>query len=478
MIATELKMAAAAPSSKAGNYRWVICGLLFCLVAVTYVDRLVIGILKKPLCTELGWTDQEYGYIAAFFSFAYAFGYLLAGMMIDRLRVKRGLALFVFLWSVTVVAHGFIQYIGKEQQFRMEFPWYSMAHKGLVWMTLAMPLTAAGFIGARVVLGLAEGGNFPAAIKTVAEWFPVRERALATGWFNAGTNIGAILCPIAVPLMYAHLGWPPTFYATGTFGFLWLIAWWFAYDEPEKHSRLSPGELAYIRAGQRGSEENTVKVPWLSLFRYRSVWAYVLASALAGPAWGFYQFFVPDFLEKRFHLSLQATGWWTGAFFALAAVGGIGGGWLAAALLRRSWALNKARKSTLFICALCVVPVFFAPHAGSVLVAVLVVGLAGAAHQGWSANLFSVVSDTMPKVAISSVIGLGGFVCYMTGGFVNGLTGMILQRTGNYTYVFGYFSGTYLLALLAVHILIPLIPETSHPATGPAADPTGELATE
>jgi ACS family hexuronate transporter-like MFS transporter len=478
MIAAEPMMAAAAPAPRVGNYRWVICGLLFCLVAVTYVDRLVLGILKKPLCTELGWTDQDYGYIAAFFSFAYAFGYLLAGLMIDRLRVKRGLTLFFSFWSVTVAAHGLIHLIGKEQQFHMELPWFSMAHKGFVLVTLAMPLTAASFIGARVVLGLAEGGNFPAAIKTVAEWFPVRERALATGWFNAGTNVGAILCPIAVPLMYAHFGWPPTFYATGAFGFLWLIAWWFAYDEPDKHRWLGREELAYIRAGQAGVEDKVPKVPWLSLFRYRSVWAYVVASALAGPAWGFYQFFVPDFLEKRFHLSLQATGWWTGAFFALAAVGGVGGGWLAAALLSRSWALNKARKTSLLVCALCVVPVFFAPRAGSVLVAVLIVGLAGAAHQGWSANLFSVVSDTMPKVAISSVIGLGGFVCYMTGGFVNGLTGMILQKTGDYTYVFAYFSGTYVLALLAVHLLIPMIPETGSQSGGATNNPIGELAAE
>src|SRR4026209_2983642 len=189
---------------KAGNYRWVICGLLFFSVAVNYIDRLVIGILKKPISAELGWTDQDYGYIAAFFSFAYAFGYLLGGRLIDRFGVKRGLPLFVAFWSFAAMAHGLVSFIDKGDQFRMQYPWFSSAEGGLVWLTLAMPMTAAGFLIARVALGLTEGGNFPAAIKTVAEWFPVKERALSTGWFNAGTNVGAILCPIAVPWMYLH----------------------------------------------------------------------------------------------------------------------------------------------------------------------------------------------------------------------------------------------------------------------------------
>jgi ACS family hexuronate transporter-like MFS transporter len=445
--------------TRTGRFRWVVCGLLFALVALSYIDRLIIGILKKPIGAQLGWSEQDYGYIAAGFSFAYAFGYLFAGRAMDRLRVKRGLPLFVLAWSLAVAAHGLLSLIGKDAVMRLQYPWFSFAEKGFQWMTLAMPMTAAGFVLARMFLGLAEGANFPAAIRTVAEWFPVKERAYATGLFNAGTNVGAVLCPIAVPWFYARLGWPLVFYLTGAAGFVWSAAWWWLYDEPEKHPRLSPEELAFIRSGQPASGEKRVQVTWISLFRYRAVWAYVLASILAGPAWGFYQFFVPDFLEKRFHLGLQATGWWTGAFFALTAVGGIGGGWLAGALLSRGWQLNAARKVSLLICALAVVPVFVAPFAGTVLLAVLVVGLAGAAHQGWSANLFSVVSDTMPKEAISSVIGLGGFVCYFTGGFVNGLTGMILQQTGSYAYVFAYFSGTYVLSLLILHLLVPKIGE-------------------
>lgn len=446
-------------SSRAGggNYRWVICGLLFFSVAVNYIDRLVIGILKAPLSEKLGWSESDYGNIAAAFSFAYAFGYLFGGRLMDRWGVKRGLPLFVFAWSVAATAHGLCGLIGVAEQFRMSYPWFSWTEKGFIWMTLAMPMTAAGFMFARIALGLTEGGNFPGAIKTVAEWFPVKERALATGWFNAGTNVGAILCPIAVPWMFKHLGWAATFYATGATGFLWVAAWWWIYETPEKHRRLSAAELAYIKEGQPVVEAKHVAIPWRKLLRYRAVWAYVLASIFAGPAWGFYQFFLPDFLKKSFKLGLQEMGWWTGAFFAVAAIGGVVGGWLAGNLLGRGWTLNSARKISLLICALAVVPVFLAPYAPNVWLAVLIVGLAGSAHQGWSANLFSVVSDTMPREAISSVVGLGGLLAYFTGGFVNKLTGDILQKTGSYVPVFLYFSGMYVLSLIAIQLLVPRI---------------------
>ena len=443
--------------NRAGKFRWVICGLLFALVALSYVDRLIIGILKKPIGAQLGWSDEDYGFIVAGFYFAYAFGYLFAGRAVDRLRVKRGLPLFVFIWTIAVAAHGLISFIGKDEVFRLQYPWFSLGEKGFQWLTLAMPMTAAGFVFARVVLGLAEGANFPSAIRIVAEWFPIKERAYATGWFNAGTNVGAILCPIAVPWIYARLGWPLTFYLTGAAGLCWLVGWWFLYDEPDKHHRLKPEELAYIRSGQPPTTKRDNKLPWFSLLRYRPVWAYLLASILAAPAWGFYQLFLPDFLDRRFHLSLRATGWWTSAFFTLAGLGGIAGGWLAGALLGRGLQLNAARKLSLLVCALAVVPVCLAPFAGSVLLAVLIVGLAGAAHQGWSANLYSVVSDTMPKETISSVIGLGGFVCYFTGGFVSALTGMLVQKTGSYVYVFAYFAGTYILSLACVQLLVPKI---------------------
>jgi ACS family hexuronate transporter-like MFS transporter len=440
-----------------GNFRWVICALLFFSVAVNYIDRLTIGILKGPLSEQLGWSEVDYGYIAAAFSFAYAFGYLFGGWAMDKLGVRRGLPLFVIVWSAAAMAHGLCGYLDVKEQFRMSYPWFSWAEKGFITLTLTMPMTAAGFMFARILLGLSEGGNFPAAIKIVAEWFPLKERALATGLFNAGTNVGAILCPITVNWMFKQWGWETTFYITGVTGFLWVIAWWLLYDAPETHRRLSPGELHYIREGQPAVEEKKVKVPWISLLGHRAVWAYVIAGILAAPAWGFYQFFLPDFLNKGFKLGLTATAWWTSTFYIIAAIGGVVGGWLSGWMLGRGWNLNAARKVSLLICALAVVPVFLAPFAPSAWLAVLIVGIAGSAHQGWSANLFSFVSDTMPKQAISSVVGLGGFVGYFTGGFVNALTGYIVQKTGNYVWVFVYFSGTYVVSLLAMQLLVPRI---------------------
>lgn len=451
-----------------GNYRWVICSLLFFSVAVNYIDRLVIGILKKPLSAELGWSDADYGHIAAAFSFAYAFGYLIGGPLMDRWGVKKGLPIFVTAWSIAASAHGLIGLVGVQEVFEFSYP--AWIEGGFRMATLVMPMTAAGFMFARIALGLTEGGNFPGAIKAVAEWYPVRERALATGLFNAGTNVGAVLCPIAVPMMYRSIGWESTFYVTGATGFLWVIAWWFIYEKPEKHRRVSAAELAYITEGVPPEAEKERQgsgfslraigaffVAWFRVLGHRAVWAYVLASILAGPAWGFYQFFLPDFLDKTFHLDLQQIGNWTGAFFLIAAVGGVLGGWLANKLMVRGRTVNAARKISMLACAVAVVPVFLAPFAPSVWLAVLIVGIAGSAHQGWSANLFSVVSDTMPKSAVSTVVGLGGFVAYFTGGFVNEFTGQILQKTGSYVYVFAYFSGMYLLSLLLIQILVPVI---------------------
>ena len=452
-----------APTKSGGNYRWVICTLLFFSVAVNYIDRLVIGILKQPLSEALGWTEVDYGNIAAAFSFAYAFGYLIGGRSMDRFGVKRGLPIFVFAWSVAATAHGLVSLIGLEEKFSLNYAWFSWTEKSFVWATLAMPMTAAGFMLARIALGLTEGANFPGAIKATAEWFPVKERAMSTGLFNAGSNIGAIICPIGVPWMFNHVGWPATFYITGATGFIWVAAWWWIYEVPEKQKRLSPAELNYIKEGQPAeTEAPPPAIPWRTLLGYRAVWAYIFASMLAGPAWGFYQFFLPDFLKKSFGLTLQGMGWWTAAFYIIAAIGGVLGGWLAGKLLTRGWSLNAARKFSLLCCAIAVVPVFLAPYASQVWLAVLIVGVAGSAHQGWSANLFSVVSDTMPKEAISSVVGLGGFLCFFTGGFVNKFTGNLLQSTGSYLPVFIYFSGMYLLSLLLIQLLVPRIGKPAH----------------
>ena len=437
------------------HLRWSICGLLFFSVVVNYVHRLTIGILKDPLSQQLGWSETDYGQIAAAFSFAYAFGYLFGGRLLDRWGVKRGLPIFVTAWSVAATAHGLCGLLDPAGQFRLDYPWFSWAEKGLVWSTFAVPLTVFGFIAARIALGLTQGGNFPGAIKAIAEWFPVRERALATGLFNVGSNVGAVLCPLLVQWMYGRWGWETTFYVTGVTGFVWVACWRWLYQAPADHPRLGAEERTYILDGQPAVEEPKVSVPWRQLLRERAVWAYVLASIFAGPAWGFYQFFLPDFLRKSFGFDLGDTARWTSAFFFIAAIGGVLGGWFAGKLIARGWSIARARKTALLACALAVVPVSLAPFAGSPLLAVLIVGLAGSAHQGWSANLFSLVSDTMPRHAVSSVVGLGGFVAYFTGGFVNGFTGLILQKTGSYVPVFAYFSGMYLLSLLLVHLLVP-----------------------
>ena len=436
-----------APTASSGNVRWTICSLLFFSAALNYIDRNIIGLLKMPLSRELGWSETDYAHIASAFQFAYAFGYLLGGRMMDRIGVKHGLPLAVAFWSLAAAAHGLCSLLPVSETFSVT--------SGLVSFTV--PLTVAGFMSARVALGLAEGGNFPGAIKAIAEWFPTQERALATGLFNAGTNLGAILCPFAVPRMYATWGWPATFYVTGALGLVWLVAWWRLYENPDRHPRLSAAEGNYIRSGKPVLEEKKVSVPWRSLLRYRAVWAYLAASILAGPVWGIYMFFLPDFLQKRYQLDLVAVGDWTALFYLVASFGGIGFGWLAGKLLGRGWTINAARKISLLCCAVAVVPIFFAPHVSSVWLTVLIVGIAGSAHQGWSANLFSFVSDTMPKQAISSVVGLGGFVAYFTGGLVAQAIGIILERTGSYASIFAAASLMYLASLLILHLLVPRI---------------------
>lgn len=443
--------------NKPGNFRWTICALLFFSVALNYIHRLTISNLKEPLSAQLGWSNEHYGFVVGAFSFAYGLGYLFAGRFVDRVGVKRGLLACTLVWSVAAMAHGLCSYIRPQAKLTFSYPWISFAEGGLVMMTLALPMTAIGFAAARIALGLAQGGNFPAAIKAVAEWFPVRERALATGLFNAGTNVGSIICPILVVWMFKQLGWAGTFYVTGAIGFIWTAAWLWLYDTPEKHRWLSASELEYIKTSEPSLTQTPLRIGWLSLLSYRAVWAYIIASILAGPAWGFYQFFVPDFLNKTFGLSLGATAQATSAFYVLATVGGIIGGWLAGRLLKSGWSLNAARKVSLLICALAVVPVCLAPYAPSPWLAVLIVGIAGSAHQGWSANLFSFVSDTMPKTAISSVVGFGGFVSYLTNGIISVITGYILEKTGSYVGPFIYFSCTYVVSLLVLHLLVPRI---------------------
>lgn len=444
-------------SGRVGRFRWAICGLLFFSVAINYVDRNIIGILKGPLSKELGWGETDYAHIASAFQFAYAFGYLLGGRLMDKIGIRRGLPLAVAVWSVAAAAHGLCSLLPLDRALTINLSW--LANLG-VGASLVLPFTVVGFMSARVVLGLAEGGNFPGAIKTVAEWFPQRERALATGLFNAGSNIGAILCPFLVPRMYAHWGWPITFYVTGALGILWLIAWWWLYENPETHPRLSETERTYIRDGQPAEPAATApteKVGWGTLLGHRATWAYIAMSVLAGPVWTIYMFFLPDFLQKRYGLPLVAVGNWTAVFYFVASFGGIAGGWLAGHFLGRGWSVNAARKVAMLLCAVAVLPIYLAPYMSSVWLTVLIVGLAGSAHQGWSANQFSFASDTMPKAAVSSLVGLGGFIAYFTGGFTAEIIGVVLKHTGSYASIFAVASVMYVSALLIMHLLVPQI---------------------
>jgi ACS family hexuronate transporter-like MFS transporter len=428
------------------NFRWVVCGLLFFSVTINYIDRQIIGLLKLPLSKELGWSDTDYANIAAGFQYAYAFGYLFGGRAMDWLGVKLGLPISVFLWSLACAAHGVMR-------------------------------SVTGFMGARIALGISEGGNFPGAIKTVAEWFPAKERALATGIFNSGTNIGAIVCPLAVPWMATVWGWQATFFLTGLLGLVWIGAWSLIYEVPEKHRHLSEEERHYILDGQPSVVSDTPDEPrpgtsgfgsawaatgrtfaeWIKLLRYRPVWAYLIAGILAGPIWGFYLFFLPDFLQKRYHLKLTEIGPPIAVFYFLASFGGVAGGWLSSKLIGRGWSINAARKTSLLICAICVVPVFLAPYMTNLWLTVVIVGVAGSAHQGWSANLYSFVSDTMRKQTVGSVVGMGGFVSYFTGGVVAQLVGYLLRTTGSYGSIFAGASLMYVISLTALHLLVPKI---------------------
>lgn len=453
-------MSSALPSpapARVGRFRWAICGLLFFSVAINYIDRNIIGILKGPLSHELGWSETDYAHITSAFQFAYAFGYLLGGRLMDRIGIRRGLPIAVAVWSVAAAAHGLCSLLPLDRALTVNLSW--LASLG-VTASLVLPFSVVGFMSARVVLGLAEGGNFPGAIKTVAEWFPQRERALATGLFNAGSNIGAILCPFVVPRMYASWGWPVTFYVTGALGLFWLVAWWWLYENPETHPRLSAAERAYIREGQPAAAPATgapERIGWGALLGYRATWAYLAMSILAGPVWTIYMFFLPDFLQKRYQLPLVEVGNWTAVFYFVASFGGIAGGWLAGHFLGRGWSVNAARKVAMLLCAVAVLPIYLAPHVPTVWLTVLIVGLAGSAHQGWSANQFSFASDTMPKAAVSSLVGLGGFIAYFTGGFTAEIIGVVLKHTGSYASIFGVASVMYVSALLVMHLLVPRI---------------------
>ena len=405
-----------------GRYRWTICALLFFATTINYVDRQVLGILAPTLQRELGWTESQYGSIVSWFTFAYALGFLFAGRMMDRIGVRKGFTAAIVTWSVAAMSHAFAA-------------------------------TATGFSAARFALGVGESGNFPGSIKTVAEWFPARERAFATGIFNAGSNVGAIVAPLVVPWITLRWGWRAAFIATGALGFIWLAFWLAIYRPPDENPRLSPAERAYI---QSDGQQPVTRIPWLRLLGYRQTWAVIVAKGLTDPVWWFYLFWLPKFLDARFGIKLGGLAMPLIVIYMIADVGSVGGGWLSAPLMKRGWSLNRARKTAMLIPALLIVPTMLAPRVAGMWTAVLIVSVAAAAHQWWSANAYTLSSDMFPRRAVGSIIGIGGFAGAATGFFFQRFTGRLLQANHNdYRPVFIFCGLAYVIALAIIHILVP-----------------------
>jgi ACS family hexuronate transporter-like MFS transporter len=438
--------AAAAVGEAIGRYRWVICGLLFFASTINYIDRQVIGILKGTLQGEFGWSERDYAAIVFTFQFAYALGLLGAGPLMDRVGTRKGYTIAVVLWSIAAVAHSIAHW----------FPWLRVPTVFLDSTTgLSVVLltgSAAGFAVTRFLLGLGEGGNFPAAIKTTAEWFPKKERAFATGIFNSGTNIGALVTPLVVPWITIRWGWEASFVITGLLGFFWVAWWRLVYRPPEVHPKLTAAELAYIRSDP---PEAITPIPWGQVIRYRQTWAFAIGKFMTDPIWWLYLFWIPDFLQRNYGLDLKSIGLPIVVIYLVADVGSIGGGWLSSALLNRGWSTNAARKTAMLLCALCVVPIIFASGASHQWVAIGLVGIAAAAHQGWSANLFTIASDMFPRRAVGSVVGIGGMAGAVGGMVISLAVGEILERTGSYVPVFLIAGFAYLSALVIVHLLAP-----------------------
>ncbi|WP_242185232.1 MFS transporter [Sphingomonas sp. CARO-RG-8B-R24-01] len=425
------------PTRSGGTVRWGICALLFFATTINYIDRQVIRILKPTLQGDLGWSEDDYGMIVFWFQAAYAVGLLICGPVIDRIGSRLGYAAAITVWSVAALGHALVRSPG-------------------------------GFAMARFALGLGEAGNFPAAIKSVAEWFPRRERALAAGILNAGANVGAIATPIIVPGIALHYGWQAAFIGTGLLGFLWLAAWLVFYRAPHRHPHVSAQELAYIGADQE-TTAGTAPISWARLFRHRATWSFVCAKFLTDPVWYLFLFWLPDFFAKRHGLDLKTFGPPLIAVYLLADVGSIGGGWLSSALIQRGFSINAGRKLALLACAVAVLPIMVASSVSSLPAAVAIIGLAAAAHQGWSSNLYTMVSDTFPKSAVASVMGIGGAAGAIGGMIMARYVGHVLETVGSYTPVFVWAGTAYLLALAIVHVLVPRLDTAAVPADMPRA---------
>jgi ACS family hexuronate transporter-like MFS transporter len=422
-------MANSEEGSRIGHYRWLICGLLFFATTINYIDRQILSLLKPILDEELRWTNEQFGQVNAAFQGAYAVGLLLFGVFVDRFGTKIGYAASIAAWSLAAAAHALVSTVG-------------------------------GFFAARVALGLGEGGNFPSAIKAVALWFPKKERAFATALFNSGTNVGAIVAPAIVPWLAYTWGWQSAFIAAGVAGFLWLFLWFPFYDMPEKLKRVNAAELAHIRSD---ADEGTAvgKVGWGRILRHRQAWSFIVAKFMTDPVWWFFLIWLPDYFKKTRGLDIKKSWLHLVTIYAIVTVLSIMGGWLTGRLTRLGYSVSRARKTAMFVFACCVLPILFVTKAGD-WTAVLIIGFAGAAHQAWSANLFTSASDMFPKRALGSLIGLGGMAGSIGGILFPLYSGKLLDRfqasgniTAGYAVLFAICGSAYLIAFALNHLLAP-----------------------
>ncbi len=406
---------------RTGKVRWTVCAMLFFATSINYMDRQVLGILAPVLQHVIGWTEAQYADIIIAFQVAYALGLLAAGRLIDRIGTRLGYALIMGVWSLSAMGH-------------------------------ALATTALGFGIARFFLGLGESGNFPAAIKTTAEWFPQRERSLATGIFNSGSNLGAMIAPAMVPLITLHYGWHAAFLVTGLFSACWIVYWLLRYRTPVEHKRLSLQEYAHIRGE---AQPQLATIPWKRLLGYRQTWAFVAGKFLTDPIWWFYLYWLPKFLDGRFHLGLGHLGLPLILVYNASAVGSIGGGSIPLFLAKRGIAMGTARTLALLAMALLVVPVYFVGGTHHEWVAVALLSLAAAAHQGWSANLFTTASDMFPREAVGAVTGIGGMAGSVGGVLFSWSVGWVLMHYHRYGILFVASAAAYLLALGLMWMLAP-----------------------
>jgi ACS family hexuronate transporter-like MFS transporter len=432
-------------AERIGRYRWVVCALLFFATTINYMDRQVISILKPVLETELHWSnpqsiEREYSYIVMAFTLAYAFGVLLFGWIIDKVGTKIGYAVSIVIWGLSSMSH-------------------------------ALARSSVGFAVARVGLGLGESGNFPAAIKTVAEWFPKRERALATGIFNSGANVGALLAPIVIPwAIYAfaadpkHPFWQIGFLITGVLDFTWLAFWLVIYQKPSEKKGLSQAEFAYIHSDIEEQQATKEKIRWATLLTYRQTWAVFSGKFLTDCVWWFYLFWLPSYLKDKYHVDIKNIAKFALPLiiiYSMTTVGSVGGGWLSSRFIKNGWSVNRARKTAMFAFAVAVLPITAVKYV-SLWPAVILVGVAAAAHQAWSANIFTTASDMFPKKAVGSVTGIGAMAGAVGGLLFQWLTGMMLAsykasgdiQTG-YSILFAICASAYLSALLLFHVFAP-----------------------